>query len=90
MSVSQVRITYFQADKLRSFSGHSVSTEAQSAPYRITTYRGPEVGLAGPMSAMLVKMHGVKADDSANEVVFEAAPAGLLQKFKQHCLRRRA
>jgi hypothetical protein len=90
MSVSQVRITYFQADKLRCSGARRLATQAQSAPYRITTYRGPELGLAGSIPAMLVKIHGVDAEHSANEEAFEAAPTSLLQKFRQHCLRRRA
>lgn len=90
MSVSPVRITYFHADKLRSFGGRSVLPQAQSAPYRITTYTGPELGMMGALPAVLFKLYEVNAAQSANDELHEETALKLLQKFRQHCLQRHA
>lgn len=90
MSVSPVRITYFHADKLRSFGGRNVLPQSQSAPYRITTYKGPELGLVGALPAVLFKLHEVNAAQAANDEVLGETASTLLQKLRQHCLQRSA
>jgi hypothetical protein len=90
MSVSLIRITYFRADKLRNFGGRQVLPQTQSAPYRITTYIGPELGLIGALPAVLFKLHEVNAAQSANDELYEETSFSLLRKFRQHCLQRRA
>ena len=50
MSLSQLRLTQFHSEKLRCIGGDS-----QVAPYRITTYRGAELGLLGSVSTVLAQ-----------------------------------
>ena len=60
MTNSSIRITFFQAEKMRCASG------GQSVPYRVTTYKGPEVGLMGQAPAFIKKMHDVDVGEAAN------------------------
>ena len=86
MSVSAIRITYFQADKLFQLSDLRAVGESQSSPYRITTYRGPEIGLIGSMPAVLNKLHEVDSAIAANEGSQGQAAGGFFQRLKQACL----
>jgi hypothetical protein len=86
MSVSLLRITYFQADKIHNVGARRVGQSAQSAPYRITTYKGPEMGLMGVLPAVLYKLHEVNSAQSANDELHEEIPASLLQKLKRRCM----
>jgi hypothetical protein len=76
MSVSAIRITYFQADKLR-----CAGAALQSAPYRITTYRGPEVGLLGLLPAVLNKVHEMNTAEAANSAQFESSTPSLFERL---------
>ncbi|HET6566174.1 MAG TPA: hypothetical protein VFG52_12235 [Xanthomonadales bacterium] len=88
MSVSAIRITYFQADKLFQLSDLCAVGESQSSPYRITTYKGPEIGLVGSMPAVLNKLHEVNSAIAANEADQPQAADGLLQRLKRACRQR--
>lgn len=88
MSVSAIRITYFQADKLFQLSDLRAVGESQSSPYRITTYRGPELGLMGSMPAVLNRLHEIDTAIAANEAGQAQAADGLFQKLKRACLQR--
>lgn len=83
VSVSSLRLTYFQADKLRHAGGNSRS---QSSPYRITTYKGPELGLVGALPTVLNRLHDVDALDAANQSARQPSDTSLLQKIKLHYL----
>ncbi|HKX56954.1 MAG TPA: hypothetical protein VJN01_12665 [Xanthomonadales bacterium] len=85
-SVSTLRITYFQAEKLYQVSGGRSLAQRQSSPYRITTFRGPEVGLIGSLPAVLNKLHEVNNAAAANQAEMPEAENSLLQKFKRYCL----
>jgi len=80
MSVSPLRITYFQADKIR-FAG----MQQQSAAYRITTYKGPELGLLGSLPAVLNKVHAVNIANASNSGEYESSAHGLLQRLTRFC-----
>jgi hypothetical protein len=88
MSVSSLRVTYFQADKMMGVSGLRAGQLRQSAPYRITTYRGPELGLMGELSAVLHKLHELDSTQAANGSDTEDRTQPLLQRL-QRCLVRR-
>lgn len=45
MSQSTLRLTQFQVEKLRCMGG-----AGRASPYRITTYRGMELGSVGPIA----------------------------------------
>ena len=77
MSVTSIRLTYFQTEKLRCASGQ------QSAPYRITTYKGPEVGMVGYMPAVICRMHGSVTVQAANESEQEYRSQPLWQRLAQ-------
>lgn len=87
-SVSALRITYFQAERLCNVSGGRSLAQRQSSPYRITTYKGPEVGLIGPMTAVLNRLYEVNAAEAANLDESFAPEHSLLQKFKRYCRQR--
>jgi hypothetical protein len=87
-SVSAMRITYFQAEKLYNVSGGRSSAQRQSSPYRITTFRGPELGLIGCLPAVLHKVHEVNNAVAANQADMPTAENSLLQKFKRYCRQR--
>jgi hypothetical protein len=87
-SVSALRITYFQADKLCNVIGGHNSAQRQSSPYRITTFRGRELGLIGCLPAVLNKLHEVNHAAAANQADLSATEQSLLQKFKRYCLQR--
>lgn len=87
-SVSALRITYFQAERLCHVSGGHSMAQRQSSPYRITTFRGPELGLIGSLPAVLHKVHEVNAAAAANQEEMPAAEQSLLQKLKRYCLQR--
>ncbi len=80
MSVSAIRITYFQADKLRCVSG-----QQQSAPYRITTYRGPELGLLGALPAVLNRIHATSTAAAANSDQYQNSTSRLIEKLVRYC-----
>lgn len=87
-SVRALRMTYFQAQKLHSVNGDRALSQCQSAPYRITTFNGPDLGLIGYLPAVLYKLHEINASSAANrEDTPESAPS-LLQKIKRYCLKR--
>lgn len=86
--VSAIRITYFQAEKLYNVGGGRSSAQRQSSPYRITTFRGPELGLIGSLPAVLYKLHEINSAEAANQEDRPAAGHALLQKFKSYCLQR--
>ena len=88
MSVSLLRITYFQADKILNMSSRRVGELQKSAPYRITTYRGPELGLIGVLPAVLYKMYELNSAQAANCSDQEYSSQPLLQRLQQ-CLSRR-
>lgn len=74
MTNSSIRITFFQAEKMRCASGQ------QSVPYRVTTYKGPEVGLMGQVPAFARKMHDIDVGEAANYSDEEFNSQPLLQK----------
>ncbi len=45
MSQSTLRLTQFQVEKLRCMGG-----AGRASPYRITTYRGMNLGIVGPVA----------------------------------------
>lgn len=61
MSLSKVRLTLFQVEKLRCIGG-----AGRGSPYRITTYRGMSLGMAG-----LVAQYGWEASNAPS---FETLP----------------
>jgi len=76
MSVSPLRITYFQTDKIR-----SAGMQQQSAAYRVTTYKGPEIGLLGALPAVLLKLHALNTAEASNSDFYENSTSRLLQKL---------
>lgn len=84
-SVSAIRITYFQAEKISNVSGGHSAAQRQSSPYRITTYRGPELGLVGCMQAVVHKLYETDIFEAANQDEQSMPGNSLLQKFKQYC-----
>lgn len=45
MSLTKLRLTQFQVEKLR-----CIGSAGRASPYRITTYRGMSLGLVGPVA----------------------------------------
>lgn len=83
-SVSAVRITYFQAEKIYNVSGGRSPAQRQASPYRITTYKGPELGLVGSLTAVVHKMYEVNAAEAANQDEISSSEYSLLRKFKRY------
>jgi hypothetical protein len=79
-----LRITYFQAEKLYNVGGGRTAAQRQSSPYRVTTYRGPELGLLGSLPAALHRRHDINLVDAANQEEFAPTRASLLQKIRNH------
>lgn len=88
MSVLPLRITYFQADKMHGVKGSNAAQQNQSAPYRITTYKGPELGLMGELPAVLYKLFELNTAQAANDELQSDISPSLLQKIKRHCIGR--
>lgn len=76
MSVSAIRITYFQADKI---TGHGA--QRQASPYRVTTYKGPRLGLVGTLPAVLWKLHELNSGAAANADQFENPTPGFFERL---------
>ena len=76
MSVSAISITYFLADKI-ACSG----MQRQSSPYRVTTYKGPVLGLLGTLPAVLYKLHETNPAEAANADLYENSFPGLFEKL---------
>jgi len=88
-SVTALRLTCFQAEKLSQVSGSHNASQRQSSPYRITTFKGPELGLIGKLPAVLYKLHEIDTAKAANGEDLPAAESNsLLQRIKRRCLRR--
>ena len=88
MSVLPLHITYFQADRIYGIKGRYAGQQHQSAPYRVTTYKGPELGLIGELPAVLYKLHELNTAQAANDELHEDTASSLLQKLKRHCMGR--
>ncbi len=86
MSVTPLHLHYFQADKIYIFNGRYTGQLQQSAPYQITTYNGPELGLIGVLPALLYRLYELNTAQAANDELLEANPPSLLQKLKQRCI----
>jgi len=76
MSVSAIRITYFQADKI-TCSG----AQRQASPYRVTTYKGPQLGLFGELPAALYQLHELNSSEAANSDLYESSSPGLFERL---------
>jgi len=76
MSVSAVRITYFQADKITVHGSHR-----HASPYRVTTYKGPRLGLVGTLPAVLSKLHELNSAAAANADQFEHSAPGFFERL---------
>ena len=87
-SVTALHITWFQAEKLYNVSGGYSKAQHRSSPYRITTYKGPELGLIGSLPAVLYKLHEINTAEAANQEEVPVTGFSLLQKFKRHCQQR--
>lgn len=84
MSVSAVRITYFQADRIACQGSSEVVS-----PYRVTTYRGPQLGLLGAIPAVICRLHELRSAEAANSVAFDIPAPGLIERltlmFRKGC-----
>ncbi len=76
MSVSAISLTYFLADKIA-----CPRVQGQSSPYRITTYKGPQLGLLGCLPAALCQVYELNAADAANSELYENSSPGLFERL---------
>ncbi len=86
MSVLNLRLSYFQADKICSVKGGYPGAKLPSASYRITTYKGPELGLMGEIPGVLYRMYELNCCQAANAEIHEHNSPSLLQKLKRRCM----
>ncbi len=80
MSVSAVRITYFKADRIA-----CAGAQRETSPYRVTTYRGPQLGLLGAIPAMICRLHELKSAEAANSNRYENPAPSLLERLTRLC-----
>lgn len=76
MSVSAIRITYFLADRIA-----CPRVQGQASPYRVTTYKGPQLGLLGALPAEIYSLHELNTAEAANAVLYENSLPGLFERL---------
>ena len=74
MSSSTLQLTQFKIQKLRCIGG-----QGRATPYRITTYRGMELGTVGQVMD--------STEDAINSSICKLAEAGKLNRFAGQLLR---
>ena len=74
MSSSILQLTQFKIQKIRCIGG-----QGRAAPYRITTYRGMELGTIGQVMDL--------PEDAINAPIYEFTETGKLNSFAGRILR---